>query len=210
MSYNLYWWNAFGQEPWKSDGIVANIKDTLRPDTIGMQECDDPGVIQARAGGYYPVSQFAGGQGVSVKPGLFTVEASGSRDLQATGYWGPRFVTWVKLRHSSSGRSFWHFNTHWCVQNCGADKRAVGANNMLQAIRDNAGINEPVVITGDFNAGQGEPGIQLFLQNGFALADWHWVDAVFYSTAHWSKVSSSIGNAAGSDHRPVIADLQLL
>lgn len=80
---------------------------------------------------------------------------------------------------------------------------------MLQVIQDNAG-NNPVVITGDFNAGESEPGIQLFLQNGFTLADKHWVDFVFYSTAHWSKVSSSIGSAAGSDHRPVIVDLQLL
>ena len=32
VSYNLYWWNAFGQNSWKSDGIIKNIKDTLKPD----------------------------------------------------------------------------------------------------------------------------------------------------------------------------------
>eukprot|EP00913_Durusdinium_trenchii_P010036 g9417.t1 len=38
VSYNLYWWNAFGQNSWKSDGIIDNIKDTLTPDAIGLQE----------------------------------------------------------------------------------------------------------------------------------------------------------------------------
>jgi len=211
VSYNLYWWNAFGQESWKSQGICDNIRYNLGADSLGMQECDDPGQIQSRAGGYYAASDFAGGQGVSVRPGMFSVEARGSQDLYATGYWGPRFATWTKLRHTASGRSYWHFNTHWCVQDCDANKRYTGARNMMNKIRELAG-NEPVVITGDFNAfgGQGEPGIQHFLQNGFAIAEWNWVDAVFYSTAHWRRVGNFVGDAAGSDHSPVAADLQML
>jgi len=208
VSYNLYWWNAFQQNSWKSQGIVDNIRDNLRPDTLGMQECEDPSQIQSRAGGYYAASPFAGGQGVSVKPGVFSVEASGSRDLQATGYWGPRYVTWAKLRHSASGRSFWHFNTHWCVSDCDQWKRFGGAQNMVSTIQQMAG-GEPVVVTGDFNAGQSEPGIQHFLQNGFAIAEWSWVDSVFYSTAHWTKVGNYVGDAAGSDHSPIVADLRL-
>lgn len=79
---------------------------------------------------------------------------------------------------------------------------------MVLAIQQTAG-SEPAVITGDFNAGQGERGIQRLLGAGFAIAQWNWVDAVMYSTAHWTKISSSTGDSAGSDHPPVIADLQL-
>lgn len=162
---------------------------------------------------YGAVSPFRDNQGVMVKPGLFAVEAQGSRDLQARGKWGARHVTWVKLRHVPSGRSLFHFNTHWCVHNgngynCDSRVRHTGAKNMLRAIREVAGTSSPVVITGDFNAGMGEAGPQELLQNGFALAKNSGVDAIFYSRAHWSVVRTSVGSAAGSDHSPVIVELQ--
>merc|ERR1712151_1354341 len=53
-----------------------------------------------------------GAQGVSVKPGVFAVGRTGSRDIQATGKWGPRYVTWAELTHLASGRTFFHFNAN--------------------------------------------------------------------------------------------------
>jgi len=212
VSYNIYWWNAFGQNRWKSDYIIDNIKERLEPDVLGLQECDDAYLMQGRTG-YLPASPFAGAQGVMVNPSLFTVGDSGSRDIEATGKWGARYVTWAQLTHKSSGGMFWHFNTHWCVHNgngqtCGPEKRYVGAQNMLNIIHEKAG-SAPVIITGDFNAGLGEQGMQHFLQNGFSLAVNHWVDAIFYTTAHWQKGSTGTGSAAHSDHKPVIAELKL-
>lgn len=213
VSYNLFWWNAFKQNPEKSGSIVANIKN-MQADALGLQECNDPGTITSRTGNMYgAVSPFKDNQGVMVKPGLFTVEAQGSRDLQARGKWGARYVTWVKLRHAPSGRSMFLFNTHWCVHSgngytCDSGVRHTGAKNMLRAIREVAGTSSPVVITGDFNAGMGEPGPRELLQNGFALAKHSGVDAIFYSQGHWSVVRASAGDAANSDHRPVIVELQ--
>jgi len=212
VSYNLYWWNAFGQNPWKGTRVSNNIRDSLQADVLGVQECDDPSLIQSRTG-YAPASPFKGAQGVLIKPSLFEVGNTGFSDLQATGKWGPRYVTWAQLTHKASGRTFWHFNTHWCVHSgngrtCSAQKRFTGAQNMLAVIRQQAG-SAPVVITGDFNAGMGESGPRHFLQNGFSLAVDHWVDAVFYSTAHWQKSWTGTGDAAHSDHRPVMAELLL-
>jgi len=212
VSYNIYWWNAFGQNPSKGRQITSNIRYNLQADVLGLQECDNPGLIQSRTG-YSPASKFSGAQGVLVRPGLFTVGETGSRDIRATGKWGPRYVTWVQLTHRRSGRTFWHFNTHWCVHSgggrtCSADKRYVGARNMLRVIRERAG-GAPAIITGDFNAGQGESGPRHFLQNGFSLAQWNWVDGVFYSTAHWRVRSAGRGEKSGSDHRPVFAELEL-
>lgn len=42
-------------------------------------------------------SDFKGAQGVMVRSGRFRASRAGSKDLQATGKWGPRYVTWVKL-----------------------------------------------------------------------------------------------------------------
>jgi len=212
VSYNLFWWNAFQQNPWKSDEVINNIKNVLQADTLGLQECDSAETIKTRTG-YDAASPFEGAQGVVVKPGLFEVAASGSTDIQATGKWGPRFVTWAELIHLPSGRTMFHFNTHWCVHNgnghvCDSSVRKTGAENMLQVIRDVAGTS-PVVITGDFNADISESGPQVFLENGFRLAKRSWVDAIFYSDAHWSVVTASKGDAAQSDHRPVVAELQL-
>merc|ERR1712228_802670 len=111
-----------------------------------------------------------------------------------------------------SGRTFWHFNTHWCVHTgnghtCSAEKRYQGAQNMLQIIREKA-RNDPVIVSGDFNAPMSESGPQHFLNNGFSLAVSNWVDAIFYSTEHWQKRRTDTGNAAGSDHSPVIAELE--
>jgi len=208
VSYNIFWWNAFGANPSNGVQIMSNIKDTLKPDVLGLQECDDANLIQSRTG-YLPASPFAGAQGVMVNPSLFTVGESGWRDIEATGKWGARYVTWAQLTHKPSGHAFWVFNTHWCVhsgngQTCGPDKRYVGAKNMMRIIQEKAG-SAPVIITGDFNAGMHEQALQHFLQNGFSLAKFNWVDAVFYTTAHWQKENTATGSSAGSDHSPVIA-----
>ncbi|CAE6922422.1 unnamed protein product [Symbiodinium natans] len=214
VSYNLYWWNAFGQNPWKGEQIIDNIRERLAPSAIGLQECDSPSRIQESTG-LAQASTFAGAQGVMMDPSQLRVVAgtSGSQDLQATGKWGPRHVTWVQLADRATGRTFWHFNTHWCVHSgngrtCNAEVRYTGAKNMLTVIREKAG-NSPVVVTGDFNANMNEQGPQHFLQNGFRLAVVEWVDAIFYSE-HWNLVSQGSGDAAGSDHRPVFAELELL
>jgi len=212
VSYNLYWWNAFGQNSWKSDGIIENIKSTLKPDAIGLQECDSPSEVRSRTGNAVTrASDFKGAQGVMVKPDLFTISDAGSRDLEATGKWGARYATWVKLT-DGSGKGFWQFNTHWCVHSqgnriCNEDVRYRGAKNMLKAIQEKAG-DDPVVITGDFNANMNEEGIRHFLSNGFKLAVNSWVDAIFYSE-HWDLLDTGVGEMAGSDHRPVWAKLSL-
>jgi len=211
-SYNLFWWNAFKQNAWKSNHVIDNIK-SFQADTLGLQECDEPRQIEGRAG-YIAASPFKGAQGVVVKPGVFKVEQAGSSDIRATGKWGPRYVTWAELTHLDSGRRFWHFNTHWCVHSgnghtCTSDTRHVGAKNMLAVIREKAGTESPVVVTGDFNAELGEAGPQYFLQNGFSLAINNWVDSIFVSTEHWEVRSTSVGDFSYSDHRPVIARLRL-
>eukprot|EP00913_Durusdinium_trenchii_P010037 g9418.t1 len=136
--------------------IIKNIKNTLRPDTIGLQECDEPSQIASGTGMLSEASEFKGAQGIMKRNGRFRASSSGSRDLEAAGKWGTRYVTWATWADDASGKSFWHFNTHWCVHSgrgrtCNEEVRYRGAINMVDAIRSIAG-DAPVVVTGDFNA----------------------------------------------------------
>ena len=45
-------------------------------------------------------------------------------------------MTWAKLTDRASGKSYWHFNTHWCVHSegdriCNEEVRYRGAKNMV-------------------------------------------------------------------------------
>ncbi|CAK0859326.1 unnamed protein product [Prorocentrum cordatum] len=133
VTYNLFWWNAFGTNRWSAgESVLRNISE----------ECDDPWLVQ-QGTGYQPASSFAGAQGTFVDGSLFEVSsaagATGHQDLQATGKWGPRYATWAQVTHKATGRSIWHFNTHWCVHSgngrtCTWETRLSGARNMVDLI----------------------------------------------------------------------------
>lgn len=70
----------------------------------------------------------------------------------------PRIVTWVKLKDTTTGKSFFHFNTHF--DHRGARAREEGARLLLQRIEKIAG-RSPVVATGDFNFNEAAVGYQI-------------------------------------------------
>lgn len=216
-SYNLFWWNAFNVYPHKGEGVTNYIKDVLQPDVFGAQECDDKELIGSRTG-YLAASPFMGAQGIFMKEASFTyVKERGSLDIGATGHWGPRYVTYTQLTHRLSSKTFWVFNTHWCIVACDHMKRYRGAQNMLKLIQEKAG-DMPVIITGDLNSKMEEPGPQHFLTNGFSIAVASYVgptlgrvaDVILYSTPHWIVLGAGHGDKSGSDHYPVFAELDFV
>ncbi|CAK9063226.1 Apple domain-containing protein [Durusdinium trenchii] len=80
---------------WKSDGIIDNIKDTLTPDAIGLQECDSPSSISSRTGVLDRASVFKGAQGEA------QTRAGGLRLFAAERAFGGACV----LRTASGGSS---------------------------------------------------------------------------------------------------------
>lgn len=83
-----------------------------------------------------------------------TPEKPGSRT------WGneiPRVATWVRLIDRASGRGFYVFNTHWDHKNQDSREKAA----VLTAARIDARKHpdEPVVLTGDFNSTEANPGL---------------------------------------------------
>ncbi|MFT4177546.1 MAG: endonuclease/exonuclease/phosphatase family protein [Luteolibacter sp.] len=81
-------------------------------------------------------------------------------EIPGTATWGnhyPRIVTWVRLIDRSSGRGFRFYNTHWDHQKQYARERS--ALFLAEKLDRRTPADEPVVVVGDFNAVETNPGI---------------------------------------------------
>ncbi len=74
--------------------------------------------------------------------------------------WGNRITricTWARFIHKPSGKAFYHFNTHFDHQSQPSREKA--AVLVARRIRDRQ-HPDPVVFTGDFNAGESNPAVR--------------------------------------------------
>ncbi len=88
-------------------------------------------------------------------------ERAGSRT------WGNsvvRCTTWLRLTDRASGRSFYVFNTHFDHRHQGS--REQSARLIAERIADRRHADDPVVLLGDFNATEGNPAVEHFIEQG--------------------------------------------
>ncbi len=71
----------------------------------------------------------------------------------------PRIVTWAKFRVRATGKTFFHFNTHF--DHRGERARVESARLLLQSIERIAGRTAPVIVTGDFNFNETTEGYRI-------------------------------------------------
>jgi len=87
--------------------------------------------------------------------------------------WGnsiPRICTWARLRDRVSGDSFYIYNVHWDHQSQPSRERS--AELLLERIADRDAAEDPVLVTGDFNAGESNAAFKLLVETpGVGLAD---------------------------------------
>jgi endonuclease/exonuclease/phosphatase family metal-dependent hydrolase len=72
--------------------------------------------------------------------------------------WGnrfPRIVTWARLQDRTAGRTFYVFNTHFDHESQPSRERS--AELLLARIAARTAPQDPVLLTGDFNAGEDNP-----------------------------------------------------
>jgi endonuclease/exonuclease/phosphatase family metal-dependent hydrolase len=75
-----------------------------------------------------------------------------------------RICTWARFQDlAPGGRTFYHFNTH--LDHMSQPARLNGAKLILHRIEARA-TPDPVVVTGDFNAGEDNPAVRLFTALG--------------------------------------------
>jgi endonuclease/exonuclease/phosphatase family metal-dependent hydrolase len=91
---------------------------------------------------------------------------SDTPEVVASRSWGnsiPRVVTFAKFVHTGSGETFWVYNTHF--DHASAQSRAKSAAALLNHIGLHAG-DSPVIVMGDFNAGEKSEPMRVLLSHG--------------------------------------------
>jgi endonuclease/exonuclease/phosphatase family metal-dependent hydrolase len=191
MSFNVRYENNedVGSRAWHQRviGAVRMIREE-RPDVIGVQEA-----LHGQAADLWaslPDYEFFGAgrddgrrageySGIFFRRDRFEADASdgGTFWLSDTPgkpgskTWGneiPRTATWLRLVDRSTGRGFYIFNTHWDHRHQGSRERS--AQLLAERIRELKKPDEPLVLVGDFNAVETNPGL-MTLKNASGLTD---------------------------------------
>tara|TARA_R110002096_G_scaffold4493_17_gene20930 strand:- start:2199 stop:3062 length:864 start_codon:yes stop_codon:yes gene_type:complete len=171
MSFNIRYGTAKdGDNAWphRRDIVIETIQQRA-PDLLGLQEAIDFQVeyLAEKLPEYavYSVSRTPGPGGEScaiffrrdrfenVDEGTFWL--SEKPDEVGSISWDsslPRIASWVKLRSKASGKQLLYANTHF--DHKGSVARAESAKLIRSQLATIAG-ETPVVITGDFNCGEG-------------------------------------------------------
>ncbi len=167
--------------PARRDLLFQVLRDAA-PDVVGLQEAlrgqlDEiraalPGYGEAGVGrddglaaGEYAAILFRTARLALVQSGNFwlsdTPEVPGSRS------WGnnvTRICTWVRLEDRASGAPLYVFNTH--LDHESQISRERSAALLVERARRIAG-GAPVLVTGDFNAGEDNPAVEAMRRAGF-------------------------------------------
>lgn len=185
MTFNVRYENDgdAGQRAWprRVPGAVRMIR-AERPDVFGVQEA-----LHGQAADLWaslPDYEFFGagrddGHRTGEYAGLFfrrdrfdadftdsgTFWLSDTPEKPGSKTWGngiPRTATWLRLVDRASGRGFYVFNTHWDHRHQGSRERS--ARLLAERVGQRAARNEPVVVLGDFNAVERNPGLSTLRQ----------------------------------------------
>ncbi|MBT5187752.1 MAG: endonuclease/exonuclease/phosphatase family protein [Kordiimonadaceae bacterium] len=78
-----------------------------------------------------------------------------------------RIVSWAELKHIASDKSFYFYNAHF--DHISQESREKGAEQLLNVIKERD-HDYPVVITGDFNAGEDNQAIKILNRGGYTDA----------------------------------------
>lgn len=164
--------------------FAVKMLQAQQPDVFGVQEAlhgqaadlwaslpefefsgngrDDGGRAGEYSGIFYRRDRFEADPGDA---GTFWL--SDTPEQPGTMTWGnevPRVATWLRLVDRATGRGFYVFNTHWDHKNQESRERA--AILIARKIDERKQAGEPVVLLGDFNSIETNPGI-IYL-TGFA------------------------------------------
>lgn len=174
MSFNIRYGTANdGPNHWdKRREMVFQVFRDHRPDVVGLQEALRFQLDEMREAlpEYGEVSAGrddgkSGGEASSIfyRSARFDVQEHGTfwlsdtPEVPGSRSWGnniTRICTWAHLRDRQTGATFYMFNTHLDHQSQPA--RELGAELIAQRMGGRA-HPDPLILTGDFNAGEGNP-----------------------------------------------------
>lgn len=143
-----------------------------------------------------------------------------------------RTCTWIKFKDKATGKSFYHFNTHF--DHRGRVAREESAKLILQKMSEINKSNLPMLLTGDFNSSKEGPAIQKILtvlfdtrdkcttppygpngtSGGFEVKESNRIiDYIFINqkvkVLRHGVITDSYGLFYPSDHRPVLVEVEI-
>lgn len=182
MSFNIRYGTATdGENHWeKRKAFLADVIRTEAPDILGVQEALDaqlryiletvPGYAMVgvgrddgmRAGEYSAILYRTDRLQVS-RSDTFWFSDTPTRVASKT--WGnniTRICTWAQFR-TTEGRTFYVYNVHFDHQSQPSREKAAALLRTTIEARD---PEAPVIVTGDFNAGEGNAAMARMLEGG--------------------------------------------
>lgn len=189
MTFNIRYGTApDGEHEWRMRRALAfqAIRD-FAPTVLGVQEAlrfqlDEIGTElprlaeigvgrdDGRAAGEYSAILYDRHRLELMAHGTFWL--SDTPEVPGSMSWGNRFVrivTWGRFRDRATGRPFYVYNTHWDHESQPARERS--AELLLARIRGREGAQDPVIVMGDFNAGEDNPAFQRLVEPATGLRD---------------------------------------
>ena len=183
MSFNIRYGTARdGADAWpRRRGLVAEVIREFRPGAGGLQEALHFQLVELEE--LLPAYDWVGvGRDDGAEAGEYaailyrrdrlevldqgTFWFSDTPDIPGSTSWGndlPRICTWARFRDRTRKETFLHFNVHWDHRSQASRER--GAHLLLDRIRRIRRQGEPVVVTGDFNAGEDNPAFRTLLED---------------------------------------------
>ncbi len=183
MSFNIRYGTAKdGENVWTNRrDLLLDVVREQAADVIGLQEALDFQIDDIVAAipvfGVIGVGRDDGGRkgeyaAILFRRDRFQVSDAGTFWLSdtpqviASKSWGnsiTRICTWARFV-DRDGRAFWHFNVHLDHQSQPSRERS--AQLLRTRVDARRAPEEPVVITGDFNAGESNPAVMAITSSG--------------------------------------------
>jgi endonuclease/exonuclease/phosphatase family metal-dependent hydrolase len=155
--------------------MLADLLRKHNPDLIGVQEALDaqlsdilravPGYAVAGVGrddgreaGEYSAILFRSSRFRVAQAGTFWFSAT--PEAVASRTWGnriPRICSWARLV-DQTGQALWMYNVH--LDHESQPSREESVRLLLERINSRPDPKEPVIVTGDFNVGEGNPALE--------------------------------------------------
>ncbi|HEX9656892.1 MAG TPA: endonuclease/exonuclease/phosphatase family protein [Bacteroidota bacterium] len=177
MTFNIRYGTASdGEDQWeKRKEMLFELLMRYSPDIIGVQEAlrfqlDEirhalpeyaevgRGRDDGKTGGEYSAILFRVDRFTSLEEETFWF--SDTPTVPGSVTWGnsfPRICTWTRIAEKMSGRSFYVYNVH--LDHVSQASREKSVATLAQKLRSRE-HSDPVIVTGDFNAGEKNRAIQ--------------------------------------------------
>ncbi|CAE8589874.1 unnamed protein product [Polarella glacialis] len=222
LTYNLFWWNLFGQRRGNGGSagkLIASSQASQAFDVMGFQECDDVNRVLADAGLQNDYGSVNGGHAIAIawRKSSWELLASGKGDVnedQRSQYYGNRAAQWVRLRHTQNGQTLFFVNHHGPLPvnsggQCGGEATAF---NMLRMIGSNAFQGDLIILVGDFNSQantQTTTALEGYMHRVYTGSSFGGVDHIFSNCDETAMYSAVNLGAGGSDHEALSAGFQV-